>query len=716
MKLRPGPACWLLLLLPLALPAAGCKDPGETGPLLVLSPERLDFGEVPVDSAVAQTLSLRNAGDAALDLLSVSLAEGELDTWSVEWPGASTLAGGQQAEVTVVFSPQGEGAGSGALRVRSSVSTVEVALAGTGGPSETDADGDGFSAADGDCDDDRAEVYPGAEEACDGLDTDCDGALPAEEADQDGDGVRLCGGDCDDGDRHRYPGAEEVCDDLDNDCDGKVQDRLDQDGDGVDLCGGDCDDGDGERFPGNAEVCDYLDNDCNDAVDDLDADGDGFSACDSGGDCDDADADAFPVLVDAAAPEGGDGSAAAPFARVEDALPALDLVCRTVILRPGTYPVELSWADGALTLAGGAEDPAEVVLTTPEGSAARVLEVSGGAQATLRDLWVVGAASSADGGALRADGASLALSGVTLQGNGSGGDGGAVAVSSGTLSLSGCTFLENVAGDDGGAVAAVSSTVSDEGSVYLDNQGARGGAVVWQATSGRLVDGTMQGNVASADGGAIWLVGGGGLTLERLSLWENAAVGAGGALAVSDLSDEDSVLRNLWVQGNSAGAEGGGVAVTGSRSALVLANSDLLDNDAGGEGGGLYLGAADATGTWAWGNLVAWNGGSSGLYALPGGGASVGWSTAYANRSGQDLDLDAGEDAGGNETADPRWGDFDPDRGPEAQDLALQAGSPAIDSGPRPGPGQGPAAVESWDDLDGSRNDRGLTGGQGATP
>ena len=716
MKPGPGVARWLLILPPLILPLAGCKDPGETGPLLVLSPQSLDYGTVPVDGAVAQTLALRNGGDAALDLLSLTLSEGDLDTWSVDWAGASTLEAGQQAEVTVVFSPLVEGPATGGLSVRSSLSTVEVALSGTGGPSETDADGDGFSVAAGDCDDGRAEVYPGADEACDGLDTDCDGELPPEEADQDGDGWRLCAGDCDDGDRFRYPGAEEVCDDLDNDCDGTVQDRLDQDGDGVDLCGGDCDDGDADRYPGNAEVCDYLDNDCNLAVDDLDVDGDGFSACDSGGDCDDADADAFPVLVDAMAPEGGDGSAEAPFARVEDALPALDEVCRTVILRSGTYAVELAWTDGELTLAGGAADPGEVVLTTPKGSAARVLEVSDGAQVTLRDLWVVGAAATADGGALRANGASLSLQGVTLQGNGSGGDGGAVAVSSGTLSLSDCTFTENVAGDDGGAVAAVSSTVSDQGSIYLANQGARGGAVVWQATSGSLADGTLQGNVASADGGAIWLVGGGGLTLERLELWENAATGAGGAIAVSDLADEGSVLRNLWVQGNSAGTQGGGIAVTGSRSSLVLANSDLLDNAAGGAGGGLYLGATDASGTWVWSNLLAWNSGSSGLYGLPGAGASVGWNTAYASTSGLDFDLEATEDAGANGTADPRFADFDPAAAPEGQDLALQPGSPAMDSGPRPGPGEGPAAVGDWDDLDGSRNDRGLTGGQGATP
>ena len=40
---------------------------------------------------------------------------------------------------------------------------------------DEDCDGDGYLRADGDCDDYQAASYPGAPEACDGLDNDCDG-------------------------------------------------------------------------------------------------------------------------------------------------------------------------------------------------------------------------------------------------------------------------------------------------------------------------------------------------------------------------------------------------------------------------------------------------------------------------------------------------------------------------------------------------------------
>ena len=41
-----------------------------------------------------------------------------------------------------------------------------------------DLDGDGSPAGE-DCDDERADVFPGAEELCDGVDNDCDGTTDA---------------------------------------------------------------------------------------------------------------------------------------------------------------------------------------------------------------------------------------------------------------------------------------------------------------------------------------------------------------------------------------------------------------------------------------------------------------------------------------------------------------------------------------------------------
>ena len=60
--------------------------------------------------------------------------------------------------------------------------------------------------------------------ACDGLDNDCDGDIPADESDADGDLFLLCEDDCDDADDTINPDAAEdsaaACEDgVDNDCD-----------------------------------------------------------------------------------------------------------------------------------------------------------------------------------------------------------------------------------------------------------------------------------------------------------------------------------------------------------------------------------------------------------------------------------------------------------------------------------------------------------------
>ncbi len=126
--------------------------------------------------------------------------------------------------------------------------------------------GDGVSAcaapegrvADGtDCDDQSADVHPGATEVCNALDDDCDGFTDDDDdgvdtstgtaffADLDGDGfgddesvVQACaagagrsdlGGDCDDGDATVSPGASDACGDgIDQDCEGgdRSCDRL----------------------------------------------------------------------------------------------------------------------------------------------------------------------------------------------------------------------------------------------------------------------------------------------------------------------------------------------------------------------------------------------------------------------------------------------------------------------------------------------------------
>ncbi|MAA78777.1 MAG: hypothetical protein CL916_05915 [Deltaproteobacteria bacterium] len=210
-----------------------------------------------------------------------------------------------------------------------------------------DEDGDGYGSIDtsiqactqpqgsittgGDCDDENAQIFPGVDEECDGVDNNCNGQIDEtgsdrwfRDEDEDGFGspsnfVESCvpvegyidnNLDCNDTDDSIHPDSVELCDGLDNNCNGILNDNAldgstwfedsDMDGYGNPASStiactqpagfssndDDCDDSNILISPIALEFCNEIDDDCDGVVDDSDvvdfqvffgdADGDGF--------------------------------------------------------------------------------------------------------------------------------------------------------------------------------------------------------------------------------------------------------------------------------------------------------------------------------------------------------------------------------------------------------------------------------------------------------
>jgi len=336
-----------------SLAALACRPDAVPASALHADPGRVDLAAARiVEEHVESPVVVANVGTACILVEEVVASGDEVDRFEVRAPSQpSVVSAGNVFEFAVVPLD---------LPWPSGLADAEITIAGQAGraipggclesdpagevlsvtipvvistPAICDQDGDGAlipECGGEDCDDTDPNVHPDADEVCNEVDDDCDGAVDGPDsidaadwyADTDADGfgdaatvTRACAlpeghtaddTDCDDTNAGIFPGAAEQCDGLDQDCDldidegfGRFDFHADTDADGfgdpdvvVRGCmqppgtaanSADCDDAQATIHPGAAEVCDGADQDCDGTPDDnaidakrwwLDADGD----------------------------------------------------------------------------------------------------------------------------------------------------------------------------------------------------------------------------------------------------------------------------------------------------------------------------------------------------------------------------------------------------------------------------------------------------------
>jgi formylglycine-generating enzyme required for sulfatase activity len=218
----------------------------------------LEGGELYVEGVCNDTGGLLLAPGSKPSCRSAEAAVFDLAGNAVEWTREGLLFGGHAgsgAEASCVAATTPEGVEPALVGFRCCLSPRD------------DRDGDGAQAS-LDCNENDDTLYPGATEACDGIDQNCDGRVD-NAADADGDGFDACH-DCNDEFFGIHPGAQDLLGDgIDADCDGK--DGTDADADGfvaATVGGDDCNDLDKLIYPGAPERCNGLDDDCSGEADD----------------------------------------------------------------------------------------------------------------------------------------------------------------------------------------------------------------------------------------------------------------------------------------------------------------------------------------------------------------------------------------------------------------------------------------------------------------
>ncbi len=457
-----------------------------------------------------------------------------------------------------------------------------------------------------DCDDTTPLTHPGAPEICDGLDNNCDGAVPGDEVDGDGDGWMICSGDCNDADPvvnpegREGPEGDPTCyDGIDNDCSGlyDMDDPQcfcrDIDGDGYfdELCGGDdCDDGDPAINPGEREKCtNGIDDDCDGRIDSEQA-----SCVHVPGEC---------PTIQAGIHAAADGD--------------------TVIVAPGTYVENIDFLGKAIAV----RSEAGAARTAIDGNQANVVVLFDGGETnesilegfTIRNGYSDFYYMNIGGGICCNDSSPVIRQCTITENRASYGGGISCTGYQCSPTIESCTITGNTAiHDSGGGIysyiyfssltimnCTITGNSTGEGPASEMTSGG-GMSLFIDSSSLTIANSTISEN-NSGFGSGIWIRGGASsVVVDNCTISGNTAINNGGGIYINSPSTISSTISNCMIFENNAMCSlgygyGGGILCSGSST---ITNCTISGNISDHRGGGItcLAGSAAVSNCIFWGN------------------------------------------------------------------------------------------------------------------
>lgn len=417
-------------------------------------------------------------------------------------------------------------------------------------------------------------------------------------------------------------------------------------------------------------------------------------------------ADAAIVYVDNSySGPAGDGTEEKPYTTIvigiARAIPNID----TVHVKAGTYVERITLRSGIDVVGDGYDS-----VTINGASAGSVITATNVSNILLKGFTITGGAALLGGG-VSLDNSTITVEACLIYQNTAGWGGGIFAGSSNasldnsSLTIIDSTISTNVtAGTSqaGGGVAVSKSTliientdvrfnqcanlggglfIDDDSTAHIDrcsitsNTALDGGGIYWKSSDGTLRRALIYGNTSTRDGAGIFLDTSSPI-ITRAIISTNTANTAydGYAGGIYFYNSSDAVLYNCVVDSNYSWGQVGGIYCENSSPTII--NNTVVAN-----GGSFYTAGIlvfDASFPTVL-NCIVWGNGDD-LYRV------------LANYS----QIEDGDDGTQNNSADPQFANA------AEGDYTLQAGSPCIDTG-HPDP--------SFNDPDGSQNDRGAYGG-----